>query len=77
VCSGSILSDWLALVSMSPDSVEASSETAGRETTKGSSGSGSSRCDPSPAIAAKLGFVQTGEQCSTEDGLELVFELEA
>jgi hypothetical protein len=24
-----------------------------------------------------LGFVQTGEQCSTEDGLELVFELEA
>jgi hypothetical protein len=77
VANGSILSDRLELVSMPPDSVEASRETAGQETTTGSSGSGSSRCDPSPAIAAKLGFVQTGEQCGTEDGLELVFELEA
>ena len=33
--------------------------------------------DPSLAIAAKLGFVQTGEQWDEEDGLELVFELEA
>jgi RimJ/RimL family protein N-acetyltransferase len=32
---------------------------------------------PSLAIAAKLGFVQTGEQWDEEDGLELVFELEA
>ena len=35
------------------------------------------RNDPSLAIAAKLGFVQTGEQWDDEDGLELVFELEA
>jgi RimJ/RimL family protein N-acetyltransferase len=33
--------------------------------------------DPSLAIAAKLGFAQTGEQWDEEDGLELVFELEA
>jgi ribosomal-protein-alanine N-acetyltransferase len=33
--------------------------------------------DPSLAIAAKLGFVQTGEQWDDEDGHELVFELEA
>ena len=33
--------------------------------------------DQSPAIVAKLGSVQTGEQWDTEDGLELVFELEA
>jgi RimJ/RimL family protein N-acetyltransferase len=33
--------------------------------------------DPSLAIAAKLGFVHTGEQWDDEDGLELVFELEA
>ncbi len=33
--------------------------------------------DPSLAIAAKLGFTQTGEQWDEEDGLELVFELEA
>jgi RimJ/RimL family protein N-acetyltransferase len=33
--------------------------------------------DPSLAIAAKLGFVRTGEQWDEEDGLELVFELEA
>jgi ribosomal-protein-alanine N-acetyltransferase len=32
---------------------------------------------PSLAIAAKLGFTQTGEQWDEEDGLELVFELEA
>jgi RimJ/RimL family protein N-acetyltransferase len=33
--------------------------------------------DPSLAIAAKLGFVRTGQQWDEEDGLELVFELEA
>jgi RimJ/RimL family protein N-acetyltransferase len=33
--------------------------------------------DPSLAIARRLGFVQTGEQWDEEDGLELVFELEA
>jgi RimJ/RimL family protein N-acetyltransferase len=33
--------------------------------------------EPSLAIAAKLGFTQTGEQWDEEDGLELVFELEA
>jgi RimJ/RimL family protein N-acetyltransferase len=33
--------------------------------------------EPSLAIAAKLGFEHTGEQWDEEDGLELVFELEA
>ena len=33
--------------------------------------------EPSLAIARKLGFEQTGEQWDDEDGLELVFELEA
>ena len=33
--------------------------------------------DPSLAIVRKLGFVQTGEHMDDEDGLELVFELEA
>ena len=33
--------------------------------------------EPSLAIAARLGFVRTGEQWDDEDGLELVFELEA
>ena len=33
--------------------------------------------EPSLAIVRKLGFVQTGEQWDEEDGLELVFELEA
>ncbi len=32
--------------------------------------------EPSLAIVAKLGFVQTGDQWDDEDGLELVFELE-
>jgi len=32
---------------------------------------------PSLALAAKLGFVQTGEQMDEEDGLEYVFELPA
>jgi len=32
--------------------------------------------EPSLAVAAKLGFVHTGEQWDEEDGLELVFELE-
>jgi GNAT superfamily N-acetyltransferase len=32
---------------------------------------------PSLVIARKLGFVQTGEQWDDDDGLELVFELEA
>jgi ribosomal-protein-alanine N-acetyltransferase len=31
--------------------------------------------DPSLAVVRKLGFVQTGEQWDSEDGLELVFEL--
>jgi [ribosomal protein S5]-alanine N-acetyltransferase len=33
--------------------------------------------DPSLAIARKLGFVQTGEVWDDEDGIELVFELDA
>jgi RimJ/RimL family protein N-acetyltransferase len=33
--------------------------------------------EPSLAIARRLGFEQTGEQWDDEDGLELVFELEA
>jgi ribosomal-protein-alanine N-acetyltransferase len=33
--------------------------------------------EPSLAIVRKLGFVQTGEQWDEEDGLELVFELDA
>jgi RimJ/RimL family protein N-acetyltransferase len=33
--------------------------------------------DPSLAIVRKLGFVQTGEQWDEEDGLELVFQLDA
>jgi RimJ/RimL family protein N-acetyltransferase len=32
--------------------------------------------EPSLAIVAKLGFVQTGQQWDEEDGLELVFELD-
>ena len=32
---------------------------------------------PSLAIVRKLGFVRTGEQWDDEDGLELVFELDA
>jgi ribosomal-protein-alanine N-acetyltransferase len=32
--------------------------------------------DPSLAMAAKMGFVRTGEQMDEEDGLEYVFELD-